>query len=189
VCSSDLTAEQNLFVWGPALDEDFLHFLVYRTLVFDAAPTGLSEPLALVIAPTWADPIGVGENAWNYRYWVGAVDHSGNSSAIVGLTGAVADVPGIARTTALHRAVPNPFNPQTSIAFELATEADVNLVVYDVAGRVVRTLISTQLMTSGRHEVVWNGRDGRGQNVAAGLYFYRLDAGATALTRRMTLVK
>jgi hypothetical protein len=90
---------------------------------------------------------------------------------------------------ALHAAVPNPFNPQTKIAFDLPAAAEVRLHVYDVAGRRVRTLLDGEVRGSGRHEVFWNGRDDGGRAAAAGTYFYRLETPGFAQTRSMTLVK
>ena len=88
----------------------------------------------------------------------------------------------------LEQNYPNPFNPETRIEFSLPTAGDVSLVVYDVLGRTVRSLGSGSY-TAGRHTVTWDGRDTYGQSVASGVYFYRLDAGGTVLTRKMMLVK
>ncbi len=88
--------------------------------------------------------------------------------------------------------VPNPFNPSTRISFELPADRDgpvaVSLQVFDLKGRLVRTLVDRTL-TADNHAVIWNGRDRRGQAVPAGVYFYQLDAGGQSLTRSMTLVK
>lgn len=84
---------------------------------------------------------------------------------------------------------PNPFNPQTTIAFELPKRESVNLQIFDMAGRLVRRLITAEPHTPGRHEVVWNGRDDSGRQVASGTYFYRLEAGSYSETKRMVLIK
>jgi len=89
----------------------------------------------------------------------------------------------------LYSNFPNPFNPQTTIAFELQKQESVNLCVFDVAARLVTELIRGAEYTSGRHEVVWNGRDDTGRQVASGTYFYRLEAGSYSETKRMVLVK
>ena len=90
---------------------------------------------------------------------------------------------------ALHPCYPNPFNPATTISFDLPNPAAVNLTIYDVAGKRVRTLVAGETLATGRHEELWNGRDQTGRVVPAGVYFYRLDAGDFSETRRMTLVK
>jgi len=89
----------------------------------------------------------------------------------------------------LRQNVPNPFNPQTTIAFELPKQAAVSLRVFDVSGRLVIVLMDGETIAEGRREVVWNGRDDTGRRVAAGAYFYRLEAGRYAETKRMVLMK
>ncbi len=89
----------------------------------------------------------------------------------------------------LHAAYPNPFNPSTTISYGLPTAAVVRLTIHDVSGRLVRTLVAAETVGAGHHDVVWNGRDQAGQIAAAGVYFYRLDAGGFVQTRRMALVK
>lgn len=84
---------------------------------------------------------------------------------------------------------PNPFNPSTTISFELASPREVSLGVFDLAGRLVKTLISGEWRDTGRHFAEWNGRDAAGQPAAAGVYFYRLQAGSFAETKRMLLLK
>jgi len=93
------------------------------------------------------------------------------------------------RKTALMDAVPNPFNPQTTIAFALPSEATVSLRVYDVGGRLINTLLNDERVPAGRNEVVWRGRDADGRVVPAGVYLYRLTAGPFSETKRMVLVK
>ncbi len=90
---------------------------------------------------------------------------------------------------ALHPCAPNPFNPQTRIRFDLPVTAEVGLEIYDVAGRLVRKLLAGERLSPGVHERTWRGRDQVGRSVAAGVYFYRLDAGSYSETRRMTLIK
>ena len=88
----------------------------------------------------------------------------------------------------LHAAVPNPFNPMTTIAFSLDRTEQVSLAVFDLNGRLVRTLLIGSL-TAGRHEVKWQGRDDRGSEVASGVYLYRLVAGPFSDVGRMALVR
>jgi hypothetical protein len=88
----------------------------------------------------------------------------------------------------LHSAVPNPFNPLTTISFDLPSTAETKLTIYDVTGRRVRTLVQQEL-PPGRHEVIWRGVDESGERVASGVYLYRLRAGSHVETRRMTLMK
>jgi hypothetical protein len=91
--------------------------------------------------------------------------------------------------TALVRNYPNPFNPATTIQFELSEPAAVTLRVFDLAGHVVRTLVDGQSMTMGAHEAVWRGRDDTGRMAPGGVYFVQMDAGEIHQTIRMTLLK
>ncbi len=93
------------------------------------------------------------------------------------------------RELALRGNYPNPFNPTTSIAYDLPRSAHVTLTVHDLAGRVVRTLLDETIADPGRHAVVWDGRDHDGHRVASGVYFYRLEAEGETLTRKMIMVK
>jgi len=83
---------------------------------------------------------------------------------------------------------PNPFNATTTISYSLPQNAEVNLVIYNVAGQKVRTVIEGN-QSAGIHSLVWDGRNDSGQPVASGIYFYRLKAGELTSTRRMTLLK
>jgi len=89
---------------------------------------------------------------------------------------------------ALDANYPNPFNPKTTIRFDLPQAGDVDLSVYDITGRRVATLHRGEL-PAGRHELSWLGRDQAGRQVASGLYVYRLETGGEILTRKMTLLK
>jgi choice-of-anchor B domain-containing protein len=83
---------------------------------------------------------------------------------------------------------PNPFNPTTTIDFTLAIAGPVRLDVFDVHGTLVRTLLDGVLSPGTRREE-WNGTDGAGRAVPSGVYYYRLSAGRTELTRKMVLLK
>jgi len=83
---------------------------------------------------------------------------------------------------------PNPFNPETTIAFSLAKEGHVTLDIFNVKGQKVSTLLS-EVRKSGLHKVVWNGKDNIGHDVASGIYFYRLNVGNFEETRKMILMK
>jgi hypothetical protein len=84
---------------------------------------------------------------------------------------------------------PNPFNPSTMIRFALPDAAAVTLRVYDVQGRLVRTLVDGVSKRAGVHEIEWNGTDDAGRAVSSGVYFYRLTAGTESLTRKAVLLK
>ena len=88
----------------------------------------------------------------------------------------------------LLRNYPNPFNPVTKISFVLDRDAQVSLRVFDVQGRVARTLLNSYL-SAGTRVVGWDGRDDQGRQLASGTYFLRLEGGGTYRTRTVNLVK
>jgi hypothetical protein len=90
---------------------------------------------------------------------------------------------------ALRQNFPNPFNPTTTLRFSVPTGAEhVGLRILNVGGRVVRTLVDGPV-GPGTHSRVWDGTDDRGEAVASGVYFMRLEAGGEVETRKMTLLK
>jgi hypothetical protein len=112
-----------------------------------------------------------------------------------GITGIGDDGPGggisVPRTFALEQNYPNPFNPSTTIRYAIPADmasTPVRLDLYDLRGRLVRTLIDGE-QAAGTHAVHWDGRDGRGAAVGSGVYIYRLRAGERVLTRKMSIVR
>jgi DNA-binding beta-propeller fold protein YncE len=89
---------------------------------------------------------------------------------------------------ALEQNIPNPFNPTTVIQFTLPADGHVSLVIYDVAGRRVRTLVNEKRRAD-HYEVKWDGKDANGRTVASGVYFYRIQAGKHRATRKMVMLK
>ncbi len=83
---------------------------------------------------------------------------------------------------------PNPFNPTTTIAFDLPEASEVTLEVYDMMGRRVATLVNGNL-SAGRYEAIWNARADNGASVASGVYIYRLRAGSFESVKQMVLMK
>lgn len=104
-----------------------------------------------------------------------------------GVTG-VGDTPAVPAATALVSIHPNPFNPQTRIAYDLAADGPVRLEIFDLRGKRVRTLIATA-QPAGRHEAAWNGQDDSGQSVASGTYVARLVAGEARFAGKLVLLK
>lgn len=88
----------------------------------------------------------------------------------------------------LSQNFPNPFNPNTTISFSLKNRGHASLAVYDVTGRLVRVLLD-EMIEAGPHDVTWDGRNRDGSAVASGVYFYRLEAGEFAETRKMVLLR
>jgi hypothetical protein len=90
---------------------------------------------------------------------------------------------------ALEQNSPNPFNPETAIAFSLAENANVSLRVFDTRGRLVRTLVNNEAMPAGSHTVNWNGTNDSRNPVASGVYFYEMRGGKYTSVKKMILLK
>jgi len=96
-----------------------------------------------------------------------------------------AELPGQLRLLASY---PNPFNPRVTAAFELSRTEQARLGVYDLTGRHVAEL-AAGVFGAGRHEVIWDGRDGRGKAVATGLYILRLETARENVVGKVMLVR
>ncbi|MDP8232616.1 MAG: M6 family metalloprotease domain-containing protein [Candidatus Zophobacter franzmannii] len=93
----------------------------------------------------------------------------------------------IARTI-LNDNYPNPFNPKTSISFDIAKESLVELGIYNLRGQKVKTLVN-ELIPQGSHSVIWDGENDEGNTISSGVYFYKLQAGSYTKTKKMILLK
>ena len=126
-------------------------------------------------------------------YYLRQIDLDGSSSRSRVLEVQVANTAATAQalplTNALHQNFPNPFNPETTISFDLNEEAVVSLTIYDMAGQVVRELAAGKVMAAGHYSSLWDGRDNNGDRVGSGLYFYRLGAGDFTSVKKMVLLK
>jgi flagellar hook assembly protein FlgD len=89
----------------------------------------------------------------------------------------------------LSHAHPNPFNPVTRIAYSVKEEGPVTIEVYNVAGRVVRTLLDAEVDAGASGYVVWDGTNDGGEKCASGVYFYRIAAPGFATSRKMVMLK
>lgn len=104
-------------------------------------------------------------------------------------TGDKADTPAAADAFRLRQNVPNPFNPVTEIAFDVPREgANVSLRIYDVSGRLIRTLVQGY-QPSGTRTVTWTGTDDQGRAVSSGTYFYQLTAPTFSERKKMVLLR
>jgi len=102
------------------------------------------------------------------------------------------DIVDVVGATALLGNFPNPFNPETTISFQLSVFCCpfVQIDVYNIRGQRVRTLLDgSREFGAGSHSVVWDGQDDNGERVSSGVYFYRMQAGDYTETRRMLLMK
>ncbi len=135
-----------------------------------------------------------GEEPHGWPIWLDAAEPdsarfapSANGEHLVAMITSQADqvVPGLMR---LHPPYPNPFNPMTTLAFDLGEPGHAQLAVFDLAGRRVTTVVDAEL-PAGRHEYTWMGRDDGGQTVPSGTYHVRLLAGGKTQTCKLSLIK
>jgi len=98
------------------------------------------------------------------------------------------DQPRMPGPLVLHDPSPNPFNPRTTIRFDLPSDGEVRLSIFDVSGSLIRKLVDGNL-PAGEHEAVWDGCDSAGRSMASGSYFARLESGGQGQTKWMSLVR
>jgi hypothetical protein len=137
-----------------------------------------TDPQELIMLIT-ALPAGNGVPLGTFRFTRTDVPTTAHDAAVA------ARLPG---RTQLFENAPNPFNPSTTLRFDLARADHVSLRVFDVKGRLVRTLVNQHLPRD-RHEFVWDGMDDAGGPAASGTYFYRLYASGFVQTRKMIIAK
>jgi hypothetical protein len=89
----------------------------------------------------------------------------------------------------LSQNYPNPFNANTEIGFTVSTLSPVSIVVYDILGRQIVSLVNQEVLSPGLKSVTWDGLDSQGSPVPSGIYFYRMTAGNFAETKKMVLMK
>ena len=90
---------------------------------------------------------------------------------------------------ALYQNYPNPFNASTTIKFFLKENVEVKVIVYNILGQKVRTMIQDRSMNRGTHEIIWDGKTDNGHEVPSGIYFYRVQAGSFDQVKKTTLIK
>ncbi len=123
-----------------------------------------------------------------YYYWLQSCDLDGSqqyhgSICITTGNGQTIQNPVITINTRLKNAYPNPFNPSTSISFDLASPENVIIDIYNIKGQLVKRLVNKDY-DKGNHSIIWNGRDNNGVNCGTGVYFYRMSAGKTVQTKK-----
>jgi hypothetical protein len=127
-----------------------------------------------------------------YYYRLAVTDYTGNVSdysETVEATILSIDSEGlIPEVFALQQNYPNPFNPITQIKYDLPENSFVNIIIYDMLGRQVRTLVN-QTQDAGFKSVLWNAIDSFGSPVSAGVYLYQIQAGEFVQTKKMVLLK
>ena len=136
------------------------------------------------------DFISLEDAVGNYQSWnTDDLDSMGiETSLLVNYNLSLVDVHGLPEEYALHQNYPNPFNPTTTLRYDLPEDATVFVVIYDMMGRQVRTLVSGQA-SAGYPSTMWNATNDLGSSVSAGVYIYTIQAGEFRQTEKMVLLK
>jgi len=187
--SADIVGEDDLYIyWTPNSEPDLLHYNVYRGSVEDFQP-GASNLIAVPEAAYYVDEeFGYGTE---YHYKISATDVNGNESECAPLLpGATVAVPeaGSRPQAALYQNTPNPFSGSTRIAFSVDGVARVRLRIFDVRGRLVRTLVD-EVRSPGRYVELWRGKDDSGHDMPAAAYLYVLELPGWSARKKLILAE
>jgi hypothetical protein len=174
--------------WNVSEANDLSHYIVYR----GNSPDFTADEGSMIgetTDPGFADDV---TELGDYYYVVTAVDihenESDPSDAVNVTLLSLVDVHGLPEEYALHQNYPNPFNPTTTLRYDLPEDATVSVVIYDMMGRQVRTLVSGQA-SAGYHSTMWNATNDLGYSVSAGVYIYTIQAGQYRDVKKMILLK
>ena len=167
-------------VWTLITDNDFEGIHILRAEHGEAFFRITEEPLP-TSARVFVDYTALPGRTYDYQLEILEVEGKMIRSIMLSAT-----IPGRALT--LYQNYPNPFNPSTTILFYIPENSFVKLDIYNVKGEKVKTLASTRF-DAGTQKVVWNGTDDGGGRVSTGVYFYRLVAGKSTLTRKLVLMR
>ncbi len=171
----NVTFRDNRIAWEAPRAVDVDHYTIYGS-EHDA----FDQPKTLILETTETFYV-VGKEAFAY-YYVTATDQWGNEGQA-----ARAKTPAVTFTLAIE-AFPNPFNPETTIRYDIPRRGRAVVAVYDARGVLIATLVDTD-REAGSFEVQWNGTDDVGAPVGSGVYFARLDLGGDVKTRKLVLLK
>ncbi len=171
-----------VLLWSVSADAPFEGFNVYRAEGKSEEFERLNEePLPPRNECTYTDEVAIPGRTYTYR--VGALDDGGGE--YLSLEASVTLPP---KPLTLYQNYPNPFNPVTTVSFFMPRDERVDLVIYNVEGKTVRTLVR-ESRKAGRYTVPWNGRNNLGHPVSSGVYYYRLRVGKDVLTRKMVIIR
>ncbi len=182
------------------LDEDPIHYLVYAKVgvypaeeIYDTTVTTLPISSREFINNVFEQTPG---NAVTVRFSVSATD--GTDTVKISGDDRVlyvnryeflsTETKGMPTEFALHENYPNPFNPSTTLRFDLPELRDVNVIIYNMLGQKVKTF-NMENISAGHHSIKWNATNDLGDPVSAGVYLYQLQAKDFVKTRKMILLK
>ena len=131
-------------------------------------------------------------NHIDVRIWTGEKEHEVNHSNWIfeaqGTTIMELDVRTIPENYRLHANYPNPFNPTTTVSYDLSMAGEVSLVVYNILGEIVHTMVS-EYQEPGLYHVTWDAINNAGNEVSSGVYFFKLQSGDFMQINKAILLK
>ncbi len=165
---------------APNTMRELLGYTVYR----DGTEIAYIEDPTIT---TYSDPI---PGAGTHEYFVTALYNEGESEPSNTVSVVVTNTENILvpQVTKLNGNYPNPFNPSTTISFQLAENSPVELVIYNIKGQKVKELINSNL-DAGYYKAVWNGKDDQNRSVSSGIYFYKMKSGKYVSTGKCIQLK
>ncbi len=143
-------------------------------------------------ALTWNSPLDSGHTTFSYIITQpGSYNYQCNFHAIMGMTGIINANPngikplgtGVPQSFNVMQNYPNPFNPSTNIRIDIPNTSQVTIIIYDITGKIVQTLVNSQLQ-AGSYTVDWNAA-----GYSSGIYFYRITASDYSAVKKMVLMK
>ena len=165
---------------------------------FMLAHNALDDRIRIAFAGSSTDAQGPGEVLWvrfrttgdaPLRFSIDQVTLNGHRLTSVQPEILQVDAPAVTpRQYALHQNVPNPFNPATSIRYDLPEAAHVTIAVYNLLGQQVRTLVMSH-QEEGSYQVAWDGKDTKGREAGSGVYFAKRNAGGFTQLMKMLLLR
>ncbi|MDZ7725786.1 MAG: T9SS type A sorting domain-containing protein [candidate division KSB1 bacterium] len=185
--------------WTAESEVDHAGYNVYRSTKHNDGFVKLNEKMILSSlfdhrGSSYVYKDQVAENG-EYFYRLEAVNLDGTSKLygpvtikVSGLSVTSVEDQLLTESFKLNKNYPNPFNPVTTISFNLPSQENIDLRVYDIQGRLVNTLVSGSL-SAGEHRIVWDATSQTGEPVASGVYFYQLTSESFNDTRQMTLIR
>jgi glucose/arabinose dehydrogenase len=145
----------------------------------------VTEDSLLVTAPLGASILSFGTDQFDELYILttGGIFRF-NKSNLVGIS----NNSSLPDAFNLEQNYPNPFNPETKINYSIPSLSHVKLIIYDINGREIKSLVNTTQL-AGDHTISWNGTDNYGSKISSGIYFYSITAGENIATKKMLMVK
>ena len=183
-----IAMDNSIFLnWDMSEAEDFQYFQLERS----STAAGLDTTVIIELIDNTYEDFNV-YSGTEYSYKLAAYDYAGNRSDFTEPVSAILlsidPLSLIPNAFALHQNYPNPFNPTTQIRYDLPESEFVSIIIYDVMGRKIKSLINIK-QEAGYRLITWNATNDLGQPVSAGMYIYTIQAGEFRQTRKMVLLK